>query len=73
MRAVEVEEDQREEKSDELEAGVTEGRAQEFQPGNRRQENIAAAGKQQFRRRSRRIQRDVPAVTLTGFPASCGG
>lgn len=45
MRAVEVEKDEREEKSDELEAGVTERRAQEFQPGNRRQENIAATEK----------------------------
>lgn len=45
MRAVEVEKDECEEKSDELEAGVTERRAQKFQPSNRRQENIAAAEK----------------------------
>lgn len=45
MRAVEVEKDEREEKSDELEAGVTERRAQEFQASNCRQENIAATGK----------------------------
>lgn len=41
---VEVEEDEREQQGEELEAGVTEGRAQEFQPSDCGQENIAAAG-----------------------------
>lgn len=43
--AVEVEKDEREEKSDELAAGVTERRAQEFQSSNGGQQNIAAAEK----------------------------
>lgn len=45
VRAVKVEKDEREEKSDELEAGVTEGRAQELQSGHGGQQNIAAADK----------------------------
>lgn len=45
VRAVKVEKDEREEKSDELETGVTERRAQEFQPSHGGQQNIAAAEK----------------------------
>lgn len=45
VRTVEVEEDEREEKSDELEAGVTEGRAQQLQTGHGGQQNVAAAEK----------------------------
>lgn len=43
VRAVKVEEDEREEKSDELEAGVTEGRAQQLQTGDGGQQDVAAA------------------------------
>lgn len=43
VRTVEVEKNEREEKREELEAGVAEGGAQEFQPGDRRQEDVAAA------------------------------
>lgn len=41
-RTVEVEKNERKEESQELEAGITEGRTQEFQPSNCCQENVTA-------------------------------
>lgn len=43
-RTVEVEKDEREEQSEELEARVAEGRAKQFQSGDRGQQDVAAGG-----------------------------
>lgn len=43
-RTVEVEKDEREEQSEELEARIAEGRAKQFQSGDRGQQDIAAGG-----------------------------
>lgn len=42
---VKMEKDEREKQCEELEAGVAEGRTQEFQSSNCRQENITAGGR----------------------------
>ena len=78
VRTVKVEKDEREEQSEELEAGVAEGRAQELQPGDRRQEDVTAGGREESSDDTRTLQinrcdADALAAPLTGSPASCGG
>lgn len=60
VRTVEVEKDEREEQSEELEAGVAEGRAQELQSGDGRQENVTAGRQRgEFRRHTHAAEKQM--------------